>query len=121
MRNNNTRQQGGAEASMETRFMPIDSILSQLASIADSSRSSISDGDPDGSAIFEADVRACEAATEILSALQDEGINDPQQVRDLIFDYNEMAKQYRAERKATQERERKGHIANRNKRGNGNR
>ena len=41
-------------------------------------------------------VAACEAATDILNALQDEGIKDPEQVRDLIHDYNALAEQYQA-------------------------
>ena len=40
------------------------------------------------------EVLACEAATDILTALQDEGIKDPEQVRDLIHDYNALAEQY---------------------------
>ena len=40
-------------------------------------------------------VAACEAATDILNTLQDEGIKDPEQVRDLIHDYNALAEQYR--------------------------
>lgn len=41
------------------------------------------------------EVLACEAATAILSALQDEGIKDPDGVRDLVHDYNALAEQYR--------------------------
>lgn len=40
------------------------------------------------------EVLACEAAIDILTALQDEGIKDPEQVRDLIHDYNALAEQY---------------------------
>ena len=40
------------------------------------------------------EVLACEAAIDILTALQDEGIKDPEQVRDLIHDYNALAAQY---------------------------
>lgn len=53
--------------------MTIEAIVTQLASLKDS---------------------ACEAATGILTALQEEGIRDPEQVRDLIADYNALAKQY---------------------------
>ena len=42
------------------------------------------------------EVLACEAAIDILNALQDEGIKDPEQVRDLIHDYNALAEQYQA-------------------------
>lgn len=72
--------------------MTIEAIVAQLASLKDSSRSFISGDGTD--AIWEADVRACDAATDILTALQEEGIRDPEQVRDLIADYNALAKQY---------------------------
>lgn len=39
---------------------------------------------------------ACEAITNILNALQAEGIKDPEQVRDLIHDYNALAAQYQS-------------------------
>lgn len=81
------------DPSMEVKFMPIDTILEQLSSIAEKAHSSIED-DPDGASIWQPEIDACEAATEILSVLQDEGVNDPQQVRDLIYDYNALAKQY---------------------------
>ena len=48
-------------------------------------------------------VAACEAATDILTALQDEGIKDPEQVRDLIHDYNALAEQYQAMHKKYEE------------------
>ena len=41
---------------------------------------------------------ACEAAAAILSALQDEGLNDPEQVRDMIYDYRALAEQYQTMR-----------------------
>lgn len=72
--------------------MAIDAILAQLASLKDNSESFRAGEDSDP--IWQADVEACEAATDILSALQDEGIKDPEQVRDLIADYNALAKQY---------------------------
>lgn len=72
--------------------MTIEAIVTQLDSLKDSSSSFINGGDTDD--IWEADVRACEAATGILTALQEEGIRDPEQVRDLIADYNALAKQY---------------------------
>lgn len=41
-------------------------------------------------------VMACEAATDILAALQNEGIDDADGVQDLIYDYNKLADQYKA-------------------------
>ncbi len=72
--------------------MSIDSILAQLSSMADNSRSFIH-GEPEEDAIWEADIKACEEATDILNALHDEGVSDPEQVHDLIADYNALAKQ----------------------------
>lgn len=74
--------------------MAIDAILAQLASLKDSAKTFLS-GDEDFDAIWRQDIAACEAATDILSALQDEGIRDPEEVRDLIADYNAQAEQYR--------------------------
>lgn len=61
--------------------MTIDTILKQLSIMKGDSKSFIG-------------WIACEAATLILTALQDEGISDPEQVRDLVQDYNAQAKQY---------------------------
>lgn len=76
--------------------MGLDAILAQLASLKDNSRSFIvpEPDDPEIQEIWKADVEACEAATAILSALQDEGIKDPEEVQDLIADYNALAQQY---------------------------
>lgn len=73
--------------------MAIDTILEQLASLKDNARS-FQTG-PDADPIWQKDVDACEAATAILSALQDEGIRNPEEVRDLIHDYSALAEQYR--------------------------
>lgn len=82
-----------AAAGEEIKTLGIDTILAQLASMKDNALSFMvkkEDADP----IWAADVAACEAATAILSALQDEGIKDPAQVRDLIHDYKALAEQY---------------------------
>ena len=73
----------------------IDKICAQLASMKDNARSFIFGKDQKADAVCQADIEACEAATEILTALQDEGVNDPQEVRDLVHDYNALAEQYR--------------------------
>ena len=72
--------------------MSIDAILERLADLKDVALFLQKPrDDPD---ITESRVTACEAATDILTALQDEGINDHEQVRDLIHDYNALAEQY---------------------------
>lgn len=59
--------------------MSIDSILAQISSMKDNSRSFFTkDGDDE---IWRKDVEACENAIAILSALQDAGINEPEQIR----------------------------------------
>ena len=74
--------------------MSIDAILERLADLKDVALFLQKPrDDPD---ITESRVAACEAATDILTALQDEGIKDAEQVRDLIHDYNALAEQYRA-------------------------
>lgn len=75
--------------------MTIDAILAQLASLKDNAKTFLS-GSEDFDAIWTQDIAACEAATDILSTLQDEGIKDPEEVRDLIADYNALAAQYRS-------------------------
>lgn len=78
------------------KVMGIDAILAQLASMKDNAKSSLHTPiDKDFDDVWLADVAACEAATAILSALQDEGIADPEGVRDLVHDYNALAEQYR--------------------------
>lgn len=80
-----------------TATMNIDRILAQLASLADNSRASIigKKEDDEFDEIWKADIEALEQTTAILSALQDEGIEDPDQVHDLIADYNAMAEERR--------------------------
>ena len=74
--------------------MGIDTILENLADLKDIAASlQTPRDDPEPT---QSRVAACEAATDILTALQDEGIKDPEQVRDLIHDYNALAEQYRA-------------------------
>ena len=84
-------QRHKAPAEPPSKGMSIDAILAQLASMKDNAKASIGDVDPEGDEIWRQDIAACEAATAILSALQDEGIKDPEQVRDLI---NALAAQY---------------------------
>ena len=82
-----------APAEAPSKGMSIDAILERLADLKDVALFLQKPrDDPD---ITESRVTACEAATDILSALQDEGVNDPEQVRDLIHDYNALAEQYR--------------------------
>lgn len=89
------RDKRRAPAEAKAPEMSIDAILAQLASMKDNAKSSIGGADPEGDAIWATDVAACEAVIDILTALQDEGIKDPEQVWDLIHDYNALAEQYR--------------------------
>ena len=83
-----------APAEPPSEGMSIDAILERLADLKDVALFLQKPrDDPD---ITESRVTACEAATDILTALQDEGIKDAEQVRDLIHDYNALAEQYRA-------------------------
>jgi hypothetical protein len=77
--------------------MSIDGILAQLSSLADNSRSFITGKQEDNEfdEIWKADIAALEQATAILSAIQDEGIREPEQVHDLIADYNAIADERR--------------------------
>ena len=83
-----------APAEPPSEGMSIDAIMEQLSDLKDIAASMQTPRDgPEPTA---SRVAACEAATDILNALQDEGIKDPEQVRDLIHDYNALAEQYRA-------------------------
>ena len=76
-----------AQAEPPSKGMSLDAIMEQLSDLKDIATSLQTPMDGDR-------VAACEAATDILNALQDEGIKDPEQVRDLIHDYNALAAQY---------------------------
>ena len=76
-----------APAEPPSKGMSLDAIMEQLSDLKDIATSLQTPMDGDR-------VAACEAATDILNALQDEGIKDPEQVRDLIHDYNALALQY---------------------------
>ena len=81
-------------AAASSKGMSIDTILENLADLKDVALFLQKPrDDPD---ITESRVAACEAATDILTALQDEGIKDPEQVRDLVHDYNALAKHYQS-------------------------
>lgn len=81
-----------APAEVPSKGMSIDAIMEQLSDLKDIAAALQTPRDgPEPTA---SRVAACEAATDILTALQDEGIKDPEQVRDLIHDYNALAEQY---------------------------
>lgn len=81
-----------APAEPPSEGMSIDAILERLADLKDIAAALQTPRDgPEPTA---SRVAACEAATDILNTLQDEGIKDPEQVRDLIHDYNALAEQY---------------------------
>ena len=81
-----------APAEPPSEGMSIDAILERLADLKDIATIIPTPGD--GPEPMASRVAACEAATDILNALQDEGIKDPEQVRDLIHDYNALAEEY---------------------------
>ena len=83
-----------AQAEPPSKGMSLDAIMEQLSDLKDIAASMQTPRDgPEPTA---SRVAACEAATDILTALQDEGINDHEQVRDLIHDYNALAEQYQS-------------------------
>lgn len=91
------RDKQKAPAPPQSNGMAIDAILAQLSSMKDNAESFLepNPADPEGQEVWKADIAACEAATAILSALQDEGIRNPDEVRDLIHDYRAQAEQCR--------------------------
>ena len=82
-----------ATAEPPSEGMSIDEIASTLATFKEMSEDAAKKLNYTPDAVNR-EVLACEAATDILTALQDEGIKDPEQVRDLIHDYNALAEQY---------------------------
>jgi len=60
--------------------LDLERVIAQLDSIRDSSRSFIGSDDE---GIWEADVKACDAAIAVLTALRDAGVNSLEQVREL--------------------------------------
>ena len=82
-----------ATAEPPSEGMSIDEIASTLATFKEMSEDAAKKLNYTPDAVNR-EVLACEAATDILTALQDEGIKDPEQVRDLIHDYNALAAQY---------------------------
>lgn len=94
MKGKNRRKDNTVAGEEAIQALSIDTILAQLVSMKDNARSFVDGRDPEADAIWTADMAACEAATDILSALQDEGIRDPEQVRDLVHDYKALAEQY---------------------------
>ena len=90
MKKQDKRQKAPAEP--PSKGMSLDAIMEQLSDLKDIAAAL--QAPRDGPEPTASRVAACEAATDILTALQDEGINDHEQVRDLIHDYNALAKQY---------------------------
>lgn len=82
----------GIQESGSGQGMTIDAILGQLSSLKDNALSFLDKQQPDS--VWQADIDACDAAAAILTALQAESIKDPEQVWDLISDYNALAAQY---------------------------
>ena len=92
MKKQDKRQKAPAEP--PSKGMSLDAIMEQLSELKDIAAAL--QAPRDGPEPTASRVAACEAATDILTALQDEGINDHEQVRDLIHDYNALAEQYQS-------------------------
>ena len=92
MKKQDKRQKAPAEP--PSKGMSLDAIMEQLSDLKDIAAAL--QAPRDGPEPTASRVAACEAATDILTALQDEGINDHEQVRDLIHDYNALAEQYQS-------------------------
>lgn len=91
-----------ADPGIAVRATPIDAVVYQLASIKENARSFLTGDGDDG--VWAADIRACDAAVDILTALRDEGVHDAEAVRDLLYDYRLANRQLR-----TMMKERKCH------------
>lgn len=87
------KAQAPAESPSKNKGIGIDEIVATLSSFKDMSKDAAQKAGYRPDAVNR-EVLACEAATDILTALQDEGIEDPEQVRDLINGYNALAEQY---------------------------
>lgn len=92
MKKQDKRQKAPAEP--PSKGMSLDAIMEQLSDLKDIAAAL--QAPRDGPEPTASRVAACEAATDILTALQDEGINDHEQVRDLIHDHNALAEQYQS-------------------------
>ena len=79
--------------SIGANTMSMDRILNQLSSLKDNSASFA--GQSDADEIWNDDIRALESAISIISALQDNGVTDAQEVHDIFYDYHTQAKQVR--------------------------
>ena len=79
------------ETNIAAMTMTTERILEQLSSLKDNSESfaEAEDADP----IWQKDIEALEAAICMISTLKDEGVNDAEALKDLIFDYNLSVKQ----------------------------
>jgi hypothetical protein len=85
------------DETLNARHMSMDRIIEQLAGMKDNSTSFASAAD--AQRIIQDDVTALEASISIMSALQDEGIDDVDGLMDLIFDYNGLVNQSRESRR----------------------
>ena len=79
------------ETSIAAMAMTTERILEQLSSLKDNSESFAKSEDADP--IWQKDIEALEAAICMISTLEDEGVNDAEALKDLIFDYNLSVKQ----------------------------
>lgn len=82
-----------SDIGLNARYMSIDAVLTQLSSLKENSADFAQAEDADE--IWQNDVNALEAAIAMLSTLQDEGISDVWGVKEWVFDYTTLAKQYK--------------------------
>lgn len=80
-----------ASGSIAAMTMSMERILEQLNSLHENSASFASEKDADP--IWSEDCTALEAAIAMIRALRDEGVNDAEALKDLIFDYDLAVKQ----------------------------
>lgn len=77
--------------SMNAKYMSIDNVLACLSSHKDYCENYAAGPDT----VWQNTVDALESAICIISALQDEGVNDAEGLKDLIFDYGLLSKQHK--------------------------
>lgn len=80
-----------SDTGMNSQNMSIDNVLAYLSGHKDYCENYTTDND----SVWKKTVDALESAISIISALQDEGISDAEGVKDLIFDYTALGKQYK--------------------------
>lgn len=88
------------ELSMSAYTMDLLNVIAQIESLENHCKTMATSEEPEnrraGECIWVDDVTALQAAAAIVKALQKAGVNDAEQVADLLHDYDLLAKQYQA-------------------------